>query len=301
MSGRTVQFSNFATTYHDYYRFQSGSPDSTPSNLSVPSEQLTPRHSYAGSGVIQPTLVSGVEISDRTPRVHNSYPGPPSGSTTSSLSLEPHAPHYPQTSQSRTLPTLQLMAGEMGPSLNVHKVLRYNSTPSINYNLLISDESAIEASPELTDRVLAEAASIPPTSSFVISCVGLPWDIMITPKSKKHNAIVTVGDVLHKLYRQLRQGVEMTDEHYRSLPTENQAILKRAFDARCELLPEGEGRTREHEKGLKCVDYLNMNTRFLGFEYIGEMNGVVHWKLEVASPRQRSSTVVGVSASDTSW
>jgi hypothetical protein len=90
----------------------------------------------------------------------------------------------------------------------------------------------------------------------------------------------------------------MSDAHYRSLPTDEQAILKKAFDARCELLPEGEERTREHEKGLKCVDYLNMTTRFLGFVYIGEVNGGAHWKLEVASP---SSSIVEESASDTSW
>lgn len=78
-------------------------------------------------------------------------------------------------------------------------------------------------------------------------------------------------------------------------------MLRNAFEARCLLLPEGAEQDREREKGLKCIDYLDMNTLFLGFTRIGEGKEGVHWELKVASPYPRSSGVVEESASDTSW
>ncbi|KAF8237715.1 hypothetical protein L208DRAFT_1112717, partial [Tricholoma matsutake] len=108
----------------------------------------------------------------------------------------------------------------------------------------------------LTATVLAEAASIPPGSSIVVTCDRLPWHITITPKSKKRNSVVTVADVLHKLYRELRQGLAILDAQYGMLPLETQVMLRNAFEARCLLLPEGAEQDREREKGLKCIDYL---------------------------------------------
>jgi hypothetical protein len=301
MAGKTVQFSKFDTTYHDYYRPPSSSPDAISSHLSVALEQSSPRHSPDAHGVTLSELPP-VPAIDRTPRI---YPGTPSlGSTPRSFSSETFPPHYSPTIQSRALSPPMPTIGLTYPSnLSIHKVLRHGLIPPINYNLRFSDESAIRACPELTPSVLAEAASTPPVSSIVVTCDRLPWHITITPnlKSKKRNSVVTVADVLHKLYRELRQGLAISDEQFGRLPHETQVMLWNAFEARCQLLPEGVEQYKERGKGLKCIDYLNMNTRFQGFVRIGEDNERVHWKLEVASPYQRSASIVEESASDTSW
>lgn len=109
--------------------------------------------------------------------------------------------------------------------------------------------------------------------------------------------MVTVADVLHKVYRELRQG--LSDGDYARLSQETQEILGRAFETRCQLLPLGAEQTREHGKGIKCIDYLNTNTRFLGFAPIQhENNEGVYWKLEVTYPDQQSFEE---STADTSW
>ena len=295
MAGKTVQFSKFDTTYHDYYRSPSSSPDSTPHIPPIFIEHLSPHHSSTAHGAALPPPVSTVDAIERAPRT---YPSslPPSISTYSS-SPESRTPHYlPAT---HPLPVFRVT----DPSnLSVHKVLRHGLVPPINYNLHYSDESTIVLCPELTPSVLAEPASIPPVSTIVITCDRLPWHITITPKhSKKRNPVVTVADVLHKIYRELRQGLDMSNEDYGRLPRETQLMLRNAFEARCQLFPPGAEQDRERSKGLKCIDHLNMNTRFFGFVHIGEDNEVVHWKLEVAGPYGQSSTVVEESASDTSW
>ena len=93
----------------------------------------------------------------------------------------------------------------------------------------------------------------------------------------------------------------MSNEDYGRLPGERQVMLRNAFEARCHLFLPGAEQDRERNKGLKFIDYLNMNTRFLGFVCVGEDDEVVHWKLEVAGPYWQSSSVVEESTSDTSW
>jgi hypothetical protein len=78
-------------------------------------------------------------------------------------------------------------------------------------------------------------------------------------------------------------------------------LLSYAFEARCQLTPGGVERDRERGKGLKYIDYLNMDTRFLGFVLIGGDDKSAYWKLEVASYYQRPTSIVEELASDTSW
>lgn len=279
MAGKRVQFSQYDTV--TMYRSPSSSPQSTPSQIFIPTEQVTS------------TPHLSVDRRNLTPRI---VPVPPPQSIPSS-SLSPELP-FPLQSRGRPSPPSG-MFGVMDPSLRVHKVLRHGLTPPINYNLRLSDESLIETCQELTPSILSEAASIPPVSRIVVTCERSPWSITITPKAKTRNSFVTVADVLRKLYRDLRQGLEMTDQRYGRLSYETQEMLTNAFHARCELLPTGAEQNKEREKGFKRIDYLGTNTRFLGFLHVGEDNEGVHWKLEVCPFFLSSSSTE--SASDTSW
>jgi len=307
MARKAVQFSIFDTTYHEYYDTPSGSPDSTPSTLST-LEQSTSRRSGSPfpHAIIPSPPPSTVETSDPTPGAHSHNSDGPSGSTRSTLSTlsvspGPLPPRHLPTTQDSGFPSPPVSARRVrdSESLKIHKVLRLSLIPPINYNLWYSDEYALRASPALTPSVLAEAASIPPASLIIVTCEGLRFTI--TPKSSKRSAVVTVADVLHKLYRELRHEVKMTNEEYESLPRESRTMLEQAFTIRCGLFPEGAEQKKERGKGLKRIDYLHMKTRFLGFVYIGEDDEGTHWQLSVDSPYLQISRSAQEPASDASW
>ena len=206
------------------------------------------------------------------------YLGPDYGS----LFSESRAVYFSVT-QSTALSPPSSVYGVKDPSnLSVHEVLRDDLVPHINYDLQHSD---VRSCPQLTPNVLAEPASIPAMSHIVITCDRLPWKITITPS--RDNSFVTVGDILDRLDRELRQGLDMPNEDYGRLPHETRSMSRNAFEAPCQLFPPGAEQDREHGKG-KCIDYLNMNTRFLGFVHIGGDSDMIYWKLKVAGPDRQS-------------
>ncbi|KAH9836128.1 uncharacterized protein C8Q71DRAFT_760742 [Rhodofomes roseus] len=115
----------------------------------------------------------------------------------------------------------------------------------------------------LNPALLAEPATHPGLPSLTIICDMLPWSITITP-SRTH--FVSVGDVLHALYRMLRLAV--TETEVGVLPPDTRVRVHSAFHARHKMLPDARSRAEEKQKGVKRVDFLMDLRRFAGLSIV---------------------------------
>ena len=144
------------------------------------------------------------------------------------------------------------------------------------------------APPRITDALVREPATNPPLPSLAIICEFLPWTITIqpTPHARWASPFVTVGDVLHALYRALRLGV--TDPELGVLEPAQKERVRDAYVRRYRRAPDARHRESEKAKGIKRVDFLRDYRAFLGLAPVpaglpakGLAPGVV-WALQVA-------------------
>nr|VWP01202.1 Metacaspase-1 (EC [Ganoderma boninense] len=155
-------------------------------------------------------------------------------------------------------------------------------------------ESALPQLPSapkrLTDTLVCEPASHPPLPSLAIVCDYLPWTIVVvpTPGARWAAPYVTVGDVLHTLYRTLRLGA--TEHELGALEPGLRGRVLQAYAARYRRVADPRVREAEKAKGVKRVDYLCDRTAFGGFAPVpggnpakGLAPGTV-WALQVARP-----------------
>ncbi|KAI1787993.1 hypothetical protein LXA43DRAFT_1162345 [Ganoderma leucocontextum] len=142
----------------------------------------------------------------------------------------------------------------------------------------------------LTDALVREPATHPPLPSIAVICDYLPWTIIVvpTPGSLWAAPYVTVGDVLHTLYRTLR--LAATDHELGVLDPALRDRVQRAYVARYRLVGNPRERELEMAKSVKRVDYLCDRTAFLGLTAVPSGNpakglppGTV-WALHVAKP-----------------
>ncbi|KAH9916022.1 uncharacterized protein B0H18DRAFT_1087395 [Fomitopsis serialis] len=149
----------------------------------------------------------------------------------------------------------------------IHPVLAAPHT-ALAWDLLLAPSTAsipgayTTPSP-LNPALLAEPATHPGLPSLTIICDLLPWSITITP-TRSH--VVSVGDVLHALYRMLRIAVSQTELGV--LPPDTLTRVHGAFHTRHKMLPDARSRAEEKQKGVKRVDFLMDLRRFAGLSIV---------------------------------
>ncbi|RPD60315.1 hypothetical protein L226DRAFT_471583 [Lentinus tigrinus ALCF2SS1-7] len=144
--------------------------------------------------------------------------------------------------------------------------------------------------PRLTDTIVSEPATNPPMQSLAIICTHLPWTITVTPTRGAIWAApyVTVGDVLHTLYRTLRLGV--TEPELGVLDAAGRDRVHDAYVRRYRRVGDPRDRDAEKAKGIKRVDFLRDHRAFYGMSLVqGGLpakrlpHGAV-WMLHTAKP-----------------
>ncbi|KAM5533197.1 hypothetical protein V8D89_013153 [Ganoderma adspersum] len=168
-----------------------------------------------------------------------------------------------------------------------------NSTP-LAWDMTETAESARPLLPSaparLTDTMVRQPATHPPLPSLSVVCDYLPWSITVVPNPRATWAApyVTVGDVLHTLYRALRLGV--TDPELDTLEPALRERIRRSYVARYRRVAHPRDREAEKAKYVKRVDFLCDRTFFLGLAPVPNGNpakglapGAV-WALHVAKP-----------------
>ncbi|KAH9923401.1 uncharacterized protein BXZ73DRAFT_50961 [Epithele typhae] len=232
------------------------------------------------------------------PGKHVHFVDVPSPSTTNStLSNSPGPMTPPQLYYSPLHGTKVMYAPSSSPrpathSVALHPLLaRAPSGTPLNWDLALPAESARPNVPGLpsriTDKVVCEPATHPALPTLAVVCDFLPWTLTITPTPHALWAApyVTVGDVLHALYRALRLGV--SDPELAVLEPGQQDRVRDAYVRRYRRAPAGE-REQEKAKSIKRVDFLRDHRAFLGLAPVpgglpakGLVPGAV-WALHVA-------------------
>ncbi|KAM5543592.1 hypothetical protein V8D89_002843 [Ganoderma adspersum] len=143
---------------------------------------------------------------------------PSSTYTSSTLASSPGPATPPQLFRSpvSTKASLQYSPSHYAPfggiSLNPILARQLNASTPLLWDMSSPAESARPQLPSapsrLTDALVREPATSPPLPSLAIICDYLPWTIVVvpTPGALWTTSYVTVGDVLHTLFRTLRLG-----------------------------------------------------------------------------------------------
>lgn len=119
--------------------------------------------------------------------------------------------------------------------------------------------------PPLNSALLNQPATYPALPTLTLICDMLPWSITVTPSAGR-SALVTLGDVLHALYRTLR--LPVSEVELSILPPDGQARVHAAYFARHKLIADERLRKEEHAKGIKRVDFLMEFRRFAGLSMV---------------------------------
>jgi len=169
--------------------------------------------------------------------------------------------------------------------MQVHYTLAFTpfNDPAISWDLsyppptpppTIQDEHTI-----LTQQTLAEPATSPPLTSLIVTHPNLKWCIEIIPKDPTPRAFVSVSDVFTALFKELRFPIQPLE--YAELPEgEIRSAVDTAYFTRCGGIPDAQLRLLEHQKGIKRIDLLRGQTKFLGLS--GTLTAPDIWELNVS-------------------
>ncbi|KAF8164071.1 hypothetical protein BJ912DRAFT_890300 [Pholiota molesta] len=164
-----------------------------------------------------------------------------------------------------------------GIEASLHSVLAAGPNPAVAYDLCYPPESLKPLIHTLPANIFEQPATSPPVPFMEISCPKLPWRITVMPRSKKIG-YVTIGDVFAALYRALRLNV--SQEEFALVPSaEGQTIINNAYRFRYKRQPDAQSYQEEKDKGLKRVDFLGLQTRFMGL--VPAKGGAEGWILLV--------------------
>lgn len=229
-------------------------------------------------------------LNSMTKRVHfatanASYsPIPPTPSPTHSMSSLPSlsapptpppvnpAVVYPRTPfESKRSPLPSPPPDEM----HIHFLLAYSpfGAPATQFD--VSLHPSIQLEDQVSFEAFSEPATEPPLTHLRILCPNLLWPIDVIPS--KRSVYVTVYDVFHALYHELRLSAHPTE--YKKLPSlEATRDVDMAYYYRCGR--SGDDEPRQRERGIKRVDFLMGRNRFLGLS--GTLQGPDIWELNVS-------------------
>ncbi|KAF7331648.1 Na-Ca-ex domain-containing protein [Mycena kentingensis (nom. inval.)] len=202
------------------------------------------------------------------------YPGSPA-----STSAYPMSPTYPSSPAAFSPPPLNHSRSPYActplPPLQgeciLHWALDAQSSASLKYD--VSRDPSAHSSPSPTSpspRVLAE-----PAISLALPCLTIlvaGWRIPVYPSSRKPGACVTVADMLHAVYRALRQHVSWGEAA--EIPRDALDAARFMHQARCR------GLERIHtDEPLRRIDFLYGRRQFGGLVRTPESPDV--WLLSV--------------------
>ncbi|RPD52281.1 hypothetical protein L227DRAFT_515045 [Lentinus tigrinus ALCF2SS1-6] len=206
---------------------------------------------------------------------------PSTPSESHSASNHPTPSRHPPRTPGRRMPqgqgpTVSLSApylGTLHAQISVHLLLAATRGSSpLDWDMSLPAESArvlLTFNPQrLTDTIVSEPATIPPTQRLAIICTHLPWTITVTPSrgASWEAPYVTVGDVLHTLYRALRLCV--TGPELGVLDAAGQRKAKEAYVRRYRRVVDPGNRDSEKAKGIKRIDFLCDYRTFLGISLV---------------------------------
>lgn len=161
------------------------------------------------------------------------------------------------------------------PPMQIHFLLAYApyTEPALHWDMTLPPAS-IEY--QFSSHAFSEPATSPPMSSLIIYHSSLKYEIEVVPPQASSGAVVTVSDVLTKLYRELRLSIHPIE--YADLKDEEiRKQVDNAYYARCSRIHDRGERLQEQQKGIKKIDFLMGSTRFLGLS--GTMTGPDIWEL----------------------
>ncbi|KXN82299.1 hypothetical protein AN958_02731 [Leucoagaricus sp. SymC.cos] len=242
---------------------------------------------------------SSSEVSTPPPEVdydHAHYPRSPFPHA-NELALHPahYHPLQPQVQQPQvqytpyTSPQAFFQSQEVIPKpipepthMHIHYVLAFYPDTEIPIHFDLSLPSD-HFTPFLQPQDLSAAATEPPLPSFTVTCPLLPWEVQVFPDEKSGRTYVTVHDVLHRLYRGFRDFV--TPEEYDTLALGPvRMAVDAAYHSRCARILDPAHRTKEVQKGIRRIDFLQGMNMFKGLS--GTLAGAQIWQLNVAAPTQ---------------
>ena len=183
----------------------------------------------------------------------------------------PRSP-YPQ-------PNNEIYLDQIDPkSMQIHFLLAYTpyTEPALAYDLTLHPDSLND---QISFATFDEPATQPPMRTIIILCPQLKqWDpIEVTAApARSGREYVTVEDVLTAIYVHLRNAVSHSE--YASC-TERLAV-DAAWLARWNRIQDPELRAAEQMKGVKRIDCLLGQNRFLGLS--GTLRGPDIWELNVS-------------------
>lgn len=208
----------------------------------------------------------------------NTYHSPASPLTTLPVSSAPIIPpklpgptpydisHPPVYGLKRIKPILK----ENG--MRLHALLTHAYDPAVNYDLKCPPSTISTHHPSLSTHTLSDPATSPPRSKITIVSPHLPWLFVI---QSGHTDFVSVSDVLSALYHNLR--INVTSKEFISLLTpRDQQYVTAAYDDRCKELRDLRMREDEKQQGIKRVDFLMGQTRFMGLTSSGSGVWILH-------------------------
>ena len=194
---------------------------------------------------------------------------PPELEYSSTGGAYPRSP-YPQ-------PNNEIYPDQIDPkSMQIHFLLAYTpyAEPALSYDLTLHPDSLND---QISLATSYEPATQPPMRTIFIICPQLKqWDPIEVTAAGSGGEYVTVDDVLTTIYVHLRNAVSHSE--YASC-TERQAV-DAAWLARWGRIQDTGLRAAEHMKGVKRVDFLFGQNRFLGLS--GTLRGPDIWELNVS-------------------
>ncbi|KAG7090739.1 hypothetical protein E1B28_009829 [Marasmius oreades] len=204
-------------------------------------------------------------------RVHwASTPSPPS--SISSLPSSPGPLTPPQHSSGpytyQALPLPGLTPTEVHPALGSHALttLRWDLTLQPNVETMHVDP-----------RIFTAAVTKPPLPFIIIIVPELGWEIPIQPQGG--NPFITVWDVVQGIYRFLREPI--TQEQYARCNEQQRLQIDASFRRRYTRYDQPQGQKLEKSKGIKKVDLLFGQTRFMGLS--STKRGPDFWRMHFSS------------------
>ncbi|KDR84170.1 hypothetical protein GALMADRAFT_701626 [Galerina marginata CBS 339.88] len=184
---------------------------------------------------------------------------------------------YPRTPYSKQL---DLYPDFVVPpkSMQIHFLLAYTpyTEPAVYYDLAHPLSSIDNHYPA---QAFSEPATSPPMPSLIITHPYFKYNIDVIPAIPVAGSYVSVSDVLQKLYREMRLAIHPIE--YAELPDgEVRQNVDAAYYTRCGRIRDREERMQEERKGIKKIDLLMGNTRFMGLS--GTLSGPDIWELNVS-------------------
>ncbi|RXW21469.1 hypothetical protein EST38_g4387 [Candolleomyces aberdarensis] len=160
----------------------------------------------------------------------------------------------------------------------INPILAASMTPRVIYDVSLLPSTVVPRDPKVPDYVLSEPATEPPVPYMELVSSRIPWKIIIHP-SNREVSIVTVGDVIAGIYRNLRLPVSPA-EFSLVQSKDQQTRISDAYRRRCKRLPTAEAIAKDLKKGLKRVDFLEGSNIFSGLSATKEGGHV--WQLHAS-------------------